>query len=147
MFDSHECEWAINVFAQDGGARLFYALAACSMIACWAAMSLAVRGDFHGRGRRASVTTRPSWLPSGVMLWLSAHHSPRLYMALCHGAPLALAAAACAPAPAALGVRLLVASVVSLYQLAEAALTHSHRDFASMYTCLLYTSPSPRDRG
>ena len=120
----------------DGGAQLFYALAAGSLLLCWAALSLGPDGDFHRRGRLCSVATRPSWLPTTVLMgWLSPHRAPRAYMALCHGAPLVLAAAALAPPPAPLALRLVVAAWLSLYQLAEAAVTHSHRDFGIVYVC------------
>ena len=54
----------------DGGAQLFYALAAGSMLACWAALSLGPAGDFHRPVRSASTPRTPTaaWSPrwSGV---------------------------------------------------------------------------------
>ena len=126
---------AVQSSDPDSSAGTFYALAALSMLAMWAVLSAGCGfSDFYRRGTHCPLFTRPSWLPRA---WLRAlHRRPRVYLALCHCAPLALALAARAPASRAR--RLGAALALSAYALAESSVTGSHRDHANVYLSLIH---------
>lgn len=110
-------------------ASTFYTLVAVTQLLCTIVMSIADGGDFHSRGARYSLATRPTCIPTFVFLTL---HHKFLYPVLCHGVPFIMYAAACNPGS--MYFRLTAAIFMSMYSLAETSVTSSHRDYANLYT-------------
>jgi hypothetical protein len=112
-------------------AALFYALSSISMFGIWGGFTLMVGNDFHKRGSTAPVATCPSWLPHSVVLTLLRKD---VYPIICHFAPVILALNAMAPDIR--WLRLVTAACVAVYSLAETSVTHSHRDYAGLYSAV-----------
>ena len=64
------------------GARGFYGLWSALLVVMWALFSVLCRCDFHSRGLRGVLVTRPSWVPSRLLIALQHRWA---YLALCHG--------------------------------------------------------------
>ena len=114
-------------------ARPFYFVTATANVFTWSMLSLS-------SALSCPVVTRPSWLPARMLLLLC---SKPIYLTLCRGSPLVmLFAAAWSANP---WLRLLVAVWHTLYQLAESAYSHSHRDHPCVYcTWALALLPDPQ---
>jgi hypothetical protein len=126
-----QCSSASRSASMMGLALLFYCTASVSTLVVWAVLSCLRGTDYHD-SRRYALATRPSLVPAAPLLLLL--RTRWLYLALCHGAPLAMGMAALTTSTAHEGAcRLFAAVVYSLYVLAETATTHSHRDYATMY--------------
>jgi len=90
-----------------------------------------VGNDFHKRGCTAPVATCPSWLPHSVVLTLLRKD---VYPIVCHVAPVILALNAMASDVR--WLRFVTAACVAVYSLAETSVTHSHRDYAGLYSAV-----------
>ena len=121
-------------------AQIFYATAAATTALLWLILSVGNGGDIHRRALQAPLCVRPTWLPVGVLPAL--HRRGWLYISVCHAAPLSLAAAAVYPESRA--ARLAAALIFSAYSLAESSITHSHRDYPTLY-CLWALVLMPSD--
>ena len=120
----------------------FYPLAGAAMLVVTALLSSGDKfHDFHRRALTVKVATRPSWLPSAVLVFV--HTRPWLYLAICHGAPVLLLVASLTGATAFQSVRICLALCLSVYGLVESSVTGSHRDFANVYCawCLALLDP------
>jgi len=110
---------------------MFYASAALAMWSVWALLSVGAGcKDVHRRSFSCPLAHRPTRVPRPVLQALL--QSEIAYLSACHVAPACLLLAAFAPDNR--GLRLLAALVMSLYNLLESSVTHSHRDYANCYT-------------
>ena len=110
-------------------AESFYCTAACCMAGVWAVFSLGGGEDFYRRGLKCPVATRPTWLPGGFLALLLR---PTPYLTLCHGTPVVLGIVGMWGHDM-WGCRIFASVVLSLYALAESAVTNSHRDYTLVY--------------
>lgn len=133
----------LSALAHVDSASSFYLCSSILMWTVWLVFSVLSRSDWHQRGLKVPVLTRPTWAPP----WLATTLRRRtLYLTVCHGVPWVLLLASWL-GPAAAG-RVAVAVAVSLYGWTEAAVTHSHRDFAMVYTAwALALLPLPMAKG
>lgn len=132
-----------GVVSVGASATTFYLTCSLSMLAVWAALSVGGGSDYHRRGLACGLATRPSWLPGRALTAILKR--PWAYLLVCHSAPLAMLAAGLTGAGESQGVRIMVAVVLSLYNLVESSVTSSHRDFANMYVrrrCRSLVGPS-----
>jgi hypothetical protein len=115
--------------------RTFYLFSGVLVFACWGIMSITTGHDFHARCKGYAIATRPTLVPKDMLLRLNPNYCPLMFNALCHGLPVLLVYCAVATPVDAMGAgrRIIIATWMSLYQLAESSVTHSHRDFTNMY--------------
>ena len=130
----------------------FFLGTGAAMWAFWLYASVAIGRDFH-TVHNPRVLTRPSWLPARALLRLNSH---RYFM--CHAVPFVYMFGSLFSEN--MVARLLIASFASAYHIAESCISHSHRDYMTLYctwsvallpvdwaraaslgfTCFLYTS-------
>ena len=120
----------------DGAVPMFYCLCAAIMLFNWLADTIISGRDSHSRNNGCFICTRPTILPTRWMVALLPHNSPTFFAFVAHGTPIVLLVAAinCHNRH----IRFLAAIFISIYQLVDSSLCHSHRDVSE--PCL--SSPS-----
>ena len=102
----------------------FYGATSCGMICSWSILTLYMGADFHKRLLSQPILTRPSWLPVNTLLFLNVY-----YLRICYAMPFIFLVATFFPT----NMAAIVAVTMTVYHLTETSITHSHRDYATMY--------------
>jgi len=134
---------------------LYYSITGCAMIAMWLLFSIFGGDDFHRRGIKNKIATVPSWCHGRSHIVTFFLRRPNVYRFFMHLPPVLMIGSATlnlsGVLPWAHGLMNWACTIAfSLYSLCESSVTHSHRDYATLWIlwgCVLLPSDLARGFG